>query len=165
MYHFISGYTSKVAGTEVGVTEPQATFSPCFGGPFLVWHPGKYADQLAERITSHGAHVWLLNTGWSGGPYGVGSRIKLKYTRAMLEAIYSGELSTAPSVVDPRFRFEVITECPGVPSEILQPINTWADKDAFHDTANKLAELFIENFREYADGVSPQVLKAGPVVD
>jgi phosphoenolpyruvate carboxykinase (ATP) len=165
MYHFISGYTAKVAGTEVGVTEPQATFSPCFGGPFLVWHPGKYADQLAERITSHGAHVWLLNTGWSGGPYGVGSRIKLKYTRAMLDAIYSGELSTAPSVVDPRFRFEVITECPGVPSEILQPINTWADKDAFHDTANKLAELFIENFREYADGVSPQVLKAGPVVD
>ena len=124
MYHFISGYTAKVAGTEVGVTEPQATFSPCFGGPFLVWHPTKYAEMLAEKMRTHGAHAWLINTGWSGGPYGVGARIKLKYTRAIVDAIHSGALRDAPTAADPVFGVAVPTECPEVPSDILVPKNT-----------------------------------------
>jgi phosphoenolpyruvate carboxykinase (ATP) len=163
-YHFISGYTAKVAGTEVGVTEPKATFSPCFGGPFLVWHPGKYADLLAQRIQKHKASVWLVNTGWTGGAYGVGNRIKLGYTRAIIDAIYSGELSNAPTQTDPVFGLEVITECPGVPSELLLPENTWSDKAEFSRTAQKLAQLFINNFTDYADGVRKEVCDAGPKV-
>ena len=141
-YHFISGYTAKVAGTEVGVTEPQATFSPCFGGLFLVWHPGKYADLLAERIRQHDAHVWLINTGWSGGAYGTGKRIKLAYTRSMVDAIYSGELANAPTQEDRVFGLNVVTKCPGVPDEVLTPRATWADASAFDATANKLSALF-----------------------
>ena len=119
MYHFISGYTAKVAGTEMGVTEPQATFSPCFGGPFLVWHPSKYAEMLAEKMRKHNARVWLVNTGWSGGGYGVGKRISLKNTRAIIDAIHSGALAKAKTERDPVFGFDVVAECPGVPSEIL----------------------------------------------
>lgn len=164
MYHFISGYTAKVAGTEMGVNEPEATFSPCFGGPFLVWHPGKYADLLAERIAKTNANVWLVNTGWSGGPYGVGARINLPNTRAIIEAIHSGALADSPTTPDPVFGFDVVTSCPRVPDEILIPKNTWADGDAFDDTANKLATLFNENFTKYADGVSDDVNAAHPNV-
>ena len=162
MYHFISGYTAKVAGTEMGVTEPEATFSSCFGAPFLVWHPSKYAELLAARMREHGSHVWLVNTGWSGGAYGTGKRMPLKVTRALVNAINSGELAGAPTVTDPVFGFEVPTEAPSVPADILIPKNTWADKDAFDKTAKKLAALFVKNFSKYADGVSREVLDAAP---
>ncbi|MCA9073807.1 MAG: phosphoenolpyruvate carboxykinase (ATP), partial [Planctomycetaceae bacterium] len=161
-YHFISGYTAKVAGTEVGVTEPEATFSPCFGGPFLVWHPGKYASLLSEKIQQHGANVWLINTGWTGGPYGEGKRMKLALTRAMIAAIYSGDLADAPTERDPIFGFEVITACPNVPSEVLKPRDTWSDPEAYDRTAHKLAALFQDNFTTYRDGVSAEVVAAGP---
>ncbi|MCA9196137.1 MAG: phosphoenolpyruvate carboxykinase (ATP) [Planctomycetales bacterium] len=161
-YHFISGYTAKVAGTEVGVTEPQATFSPCFGGPFLVWHPGKYASLLSEKITKHQANVWLINTGWSGGAFGTGKRIKLTHTRAIIDAIHSGALLNAPTTVDPVFGLEAVTECPNVPSEILVPRNSWSDSAAYDETAQKLAQLFVKNFAQYEDGVSSEVRAAGP---
>jgi phosphoenolpyruvate carboxykinase (ATP) len=163
-YHFISGYTAKVAGTEVGVTEPEATFSPCFGGPFLVWHPGKYADLLAQKIREHGANVWLVNTGWTGGPYGEGERMKLDQTRALVSAIYSGELSDAPLERDPIFGIDMVTKCAGVPDEVLRPRGTWADPDAYDRTARKLAALFQDNFTTYRDGVRPEVTAAGPQV-
>ena len=161
-YHFISGYTAKVAGTEVGVTEPEATFSPCFGGPFLVWHPGKYAQLLSSRITRHNAKVWLVNTGWSGGPYGVGHRIKLSDTRAILEGIHGGHLTEAPSEREPFFGLDIVTECPGVAKDMLVPRATWSDAGRYDETAKKLATLFRENFKSYADGVSAAVLAAGP---
>jgi phosphoenolpyruvate carboxykinase (ATP) len=162
MYHFISGYTAKVAGTEMGVTEPTATFSPCFGGPFLVWHPAKYAELLAQQMAKHSANVWLVNTGWSGGAYGAGKRMKLSLTRAIIDAIHNGTLAKAPTQKDPTFGFEVITECPGVPSEVLIPRNTWSDKAAYDAAANKLATLFINNFKTYADGASEEIRAAGP---
>jgi phosphoenolpyruvate carboxykinase (ATP) len=162
MYHFISGYTAKVAGTEVGVTEPQATFSPCFGGPFLVWHPAKYAELLADRMQKHNANVWLVNTGWSGGSYGIGSRVKLKYSRAILDAIHSGALASAPTRMDPVFGFQVVTEVPNVPSEILIPRETWGDKSAYDQTAAKLSKLFNDNFKTFEAGVSSQVKEAAP---
>lgn len=164
MYHFISGYTAKVAGTEMGVTDPEATFSPCFGGPFLVWHPAKYAELLAKRIEDHSADVWLVNTGWSGGPFRVGSRMKLAYTRAIIDGIHSGELAKADAVTDPLFGFSVPTSCGGVPDAILQPRGTWADPAKYDATARKLARLFISNFDDYADGTSAEVLAAGPTV-
>jgi phosphoenolpyruvate carboxykinase (ATP) len=163
MYHFISGYTAKVAGTEMGVTEPQATFSPCFGGPFLVWRPSKYAELLAAKMQQHKASAWLVNTGWSGGAYGVGARMKLKLTRAIITAIHSGELARAEMVKDPIFGFSVPTACPGVPAEILVPRNTWSDKASYDATARKLAGLFRDNFEKYADGASAEVRAAGPV--
>jgi phosphoenolpyruvate carboxykinase (ATP) len=157
VYHFISGYTAKVAGTEMGISEPVATFSPCFGGPFLVWHPRRYAELLAEKIRKHGTRVWLVNTGWSGGAYGVGKRIKLAVTRAIIDAIHTGALSTAKTEHDPAFRLNAVTECPGVPEEILIPRNTWTDKLAYDATAKKLAELFRNNFRSYESTVSAAV--------
>lgn len=163
MYHFISGYTAKVAGTEMGVSEPQATFSPCFGGPFLVWHPGKYAELLADKISRHNAKVWLVNTGWSGGSHGHGARMKLSITRSIIEAIHSRQLDDAPCVADPQFGFDVVTRCPGVDSHILVPKNTWADENAYAQTAARLAELFRKNFETYAEGVSAEVRAAGPV--
>ena len=163
-YHFISGYTAKVAGTEVGVTEPKATFSPGFGGPFLVWHPGKYADLLAERIRRHKAEVWLVNTGWTGGPYGVGSRIKLAHTRAIIDAIYSGDLGHASTAPDPIFNLNMVTSCPQVPGEMLIPKSTWQDAAEFDKTAQALASLFNDNFGKYADGVSASVQGAGPAL-
>jgi phosphoenolpyruvate carboxykinase (ATP) len=162
MYHFISGYTAKVAGTEVGVTEPQAAFSPCFGGPFLVWHPGKYAELLADKMRSHKVNVWLVNTGWIGGGYGVGKRIKLSYTRAIIDAIHSEKLKDAPTIKDPVFGVDVVTACPDVPGELLIPKNAWADKTSYDISAKKLAELFANNFKSYADGVSQEVRDAGP---
>lgn len=163
MYHFISGYTAKVAGTEMGITEPQATFSPCFGGPFLVWRPAKYAELLAAKMQQHKANAWLVNTGWSGGSYGVGSRMKLKLTRAIISAIHDGELSRAETMRDPVFGFEVPKACPNVPFEILAPRNPWKDKAAYDATAEKLAGLFRSNFENYADGASAEVRAAGPV--
>src|SRR5689334_6512365 len=139
MYHFISGYTAKVAGTEMGVKEPSATFSPCFGGPFLVWHPSKYAELLAGKMRQHKARVWLVNTGWSGGGHGVGKRIKLAHTRALLDAIHTGALAAAATKRDPVFGFDVVTACPGVSPEILWPRDTWADKAAYDAAAKKLA--------------------------
>ena len=164
-YHFISGYTAKVAGTEVGVTEPQATFSPCFGGPFLVWHPGKYAQLLSSQIMKHGTKVWLINTGWCGGGYGVGSRIKLSYTRAILDAIHAGQLDNAPATIDPLFGIAAITQCPGVPDHLMTPKDSWSDRAAYDQTARKLAGLFQKNFAAYADGVSDAVRAAGPHVE
>jgi phosphoenolpyruvate carboxykinase (ATP) len=164
MYHFISGYTAKVAGTEVGVTEPQATFSPCFGGPFLVWHPMKYAGLLAEKMQRHRSNVWLVNTGWSGGPYGIGKRMPLSMTRVIIDAIHSGWLAAARTAADPVFRVGAVMECPGVPPEILLPRDTWWDKAAFDVTARKLAGLFQGNFRQFEDGVRPEVKQAGPSI-
>jgi phosphoenolpyruvate carboxykinase (ATP) len=162
MYHFISGYTAKVAGTEMGVTEPQATFSPCFGGPFLVWHPSKYAELLAAKMKAYNARVWLVNTGWVGGAYGSGKRINLKNTRAIIDAIHSGALAKARTHRDATFGFDVIAECPNVPPEILIPRNAWADQSAYDATARKLAGLFKENFKTYEGGASPEVKAAGP---
>lgn len=164
MYHFISGYTAKVGGTEVGVTEPEATFSPCFGGPFLVWHPHKYAELLSEKIKTHGSKVWLVNTGWNGGPEGVGSRIRLSYTRAIVDAIHNGTLADAKTIKDPVFGVEIAAECPNVPSDILVPWNSWPDRKAFDETSRKLATLFIENFEQYADETDDAVKQAGPNV-
>ncbi len=162
MFHFISGYTAKVAGTEVGVTEPEATFSACFGAPFMVWHPAKYAHLLADKMQKHNVNVWLVNTGWAGGAYGEGSRIKLKYSRAIIDAINSGELAKAPTVKDERFGFDVVTECSHVPSEILQPENAWSDKDAYRKQANALAEMFVKNFKQFADKADEEILSAAP---
>jgi phosphoenolpyruvate carboxykinase (ATP) len=162
MYHFISGYTAKVAGTEEGVTEPQATFSPCFGGPFLVWHPMKYAGLLAEKMQRHRSSVWLVNTGWSGGAYGTGKRMKLALTRAIIDAIHSEKLADARTVPDPVFGVGVATECPGVPKEVLTPRETWADKAAYDTTAKKLAKLFVANFKGYEGGASAEVRAASP---
>jgi len=164
MYHFISGYTAKVAGTEEGIVEPQATFSACFGAPFLVWHPAKYAELLAEKMKKHKVNVWLVNTGWTGGSYGVGSRIKLKYTRAILDAIHSGELSKSPTSTDPFFGFEVVTSCPEVPSELLIPENAWSDKSAYATAASKLASLFTDNFETFAAAAGEDIIAGGPKV-
>lgn len=161
-YHFISGYTAKVAGTEVGVADPEATFSPCFGGPFLVWHPGKYAEMLSCRINRHDAKVWLINTGWSGGPHGVGERIKLPDTRAILDAIHAGDLSEAPTQREEVFGLNVVTECPNLSQKILAPRKAWSDSAKYDQTAKKLMELFRTNFRSYRDGVSEAVRAAGP---
>ncbi len=162
MYHFISGYTAKLAGTEMGVSEPQATFSPCFGGPFLVWHPNKYAELLAAKLKQHNARAWLVNTGWSGGAHGTGKRIKLAHTRAILDAIHGGSLHKIDTTRDAVFGVAVPTTCPGVPTEILTPRNTWAEKGAYDATAKKLAGLFKENFKTYESGVSSDVRAAGP---
>jgi phosphoenolpyruvate carboxykinase (ATP) len=162
MYHFISGYTAKVAGTEMGVSEPQATFSPCFGGPFLVWHPTKYAELLSSKIKKHDAKVWLVNTGWSGGGFGVGKRMPLKVTRAIVDAIHSGALKDVETVEDPVFGVQVPKSCPNVPTEVLVPRNTWKDAKAYDETAKKLAFLFTENFKKYADVASDAIRAAGP---
>ena len=161
-YHFISGYTAKVAGTEIGVTEPQATFSACFGEPFMPMHPGVYADLLSAKMAEHGATAWLINTGWSGGAHGVGNRMKIKYTRAMLNAALDGELSDVEYVTDERFGFEIPTSCPNVPAEILIPRQTWADGIAYDATADRLATMFNKNFERYSEGVSDAVNAAAP---
>jgi phosphoenolpyruvate carboxykinase (ATP) len=165
MYYFISGYTAKVAGTEVGVTEPQATFSPCFGGPFLMWHPAKYAELLAAKLKQHHANVWLVNTGWSGGAYGTGARMNLKITRAIVNAIHSGALATVKAQTDPTFGFEIPTACPGISAEILAPRNTWKDPAAYDATARRLSGLFRENFKKYETDVGPEAWFAGPKSD
>lgn len=162
MYHFLSGYTAKVAGTERGVTEPTATFSSCFGAPFLPRHPGVYAEMLGKKIQQDQAHVWLVNTGWTGGPYGVGSRMKLSYTRAMVRAALAGQLDEVAYLTDPIFGFAVPTSVPGVPSEVLQPRETWSDPAGYDAQARKLAAMFRENFAAFADQVSEEIRNAGP---
>ena len=164
MYHFISGYTAKVAGTEVGVKEPSATFSPCFGGPFLVWHPNKYAELLATKMRQHQSRVWLVNTGWSGGGHGQGKRIKLAHTRAIIDAIHTGKLASAKRQKHPVFGFDVVTECPEVPAQILQPRETWSNPAGYDAAAKKLAGLFVSNFKTYEAGVNAEVRTASPVV-
>jgi phosphoenolpyruvate carboxykinase (ATP) len=162
MYQFLSGYTAKVAGTERGVTEPTATFSSCFGAPFLPLHPGVYASMLGERIAKHGARVWLVNTGWTGGPYGTGSRMKLSHTRAMVRAALAGELDKATYTRDPVFGFEVPATVPGVPTEVLTPRSTWSDTAAYDAQAKKLAGMFRDNFEQFHSEVPDAVVKAGP---
>jgi len=162
MYHFISGYTAKVAGTEAGVTEPEATFSACFGAPFMVLLPSRYAELLAEKIRRHKVTCWLVNTGWTGGPYGVGSRMEIRYTRALLNAALNGSLNGVQFESDPLFGTEVPTSCPEVPEEILNPRNTWADKEAYDRQAARLCDLFVENFRDYENDVTEEVKAAGP---
>ncbi len=162
MYHFLSGYTAKVAGTEKGITEPRATFSTCFGAPFMVLHPNVYAKFLGEKIARHNVRVWLVNTGWTGGPYGVGARMKIGHTRAMIRAALSGALDTVRYETDPIFNVDVPTVCPGVPSELLKPRNTWRDHSAYDAQARKLARMFIDNFKAYEDAVEPEVGAAGP---
>jgi phosphoenolpyruvate carboxykinase (ATP) len=161
MYHFLSGYTAKVAGTERGVTEPVATFSACFGAPFLPRHPGVYAEMLGEKLREHGASVWLVNTGWSGGGYGVGDRMKLAYTRAMVNAALAGELDAGAFEADPFFGVDVPTSVPGVPDEVLRPRDAWAEGDAYDAAATELAEMFKANFEQFADQVSDAVKAAG----
>ena len=165
MYHFLSGYTAKFAGTERGVTEPQATFSTCFGAPFMVLHPGVYADLLGKKIQEHKAVCWLVNTGWSGGPYGEGQRMKIRHTRAMIRAILNGSLAQVETSPDPVFGVHVPTSCPDVPSEVLSPRGTWKDPEAYDQKAQDLARRFNENFRKYEAGVSADVRAAAPKGD
>jgi phosphoenolpyruvate carboxykinase (ATP) len=164
MYHFMSGYTAKVAGTEVGITEPTTTFSAGFGAAFLPLHPAKYAKLLGEKLEGTTINVWLLNTGWSGGSYGVGSRIKLSYTRAMITAALTGKLDEVNYEILPVFDLSFPTSCEGVPSEILNPRNTWADKEKYDATANNLASKFVANFEKFASETSPEILAAAPKV-
>jgi phosphoenolpyruvate carboxykinase (ATP) len=164
MYHFLSGYTAKVAGTEKGITEPKATFSTCFGAPFMVLHPTVYAKFLGERIARHDARVWLVNTGWTGGAYGTGSRMKIAHTRAMIQAALSGELDGVEYAVDPFFNLEVPQAVPGVPSGVLNPRSTWPSPVDYDEQARKLAGMFIENFKTFEEDASPDVVAAGPRV-
>jgi phosphoenolpyruvate carboxykinase (ATP) len=164
MYHFIAGYTAKVAGTERGITEPEATFSACFGAPFMALHPSVYADLLGKKINEHGVKCWLVNTGWTGGPYGVGNRMKLPYTRAMVNAALDGKLDDVETIVDPNFGLHVPVSCPDVPSEVLMPRNTWEDGAAYDAQAKKLAKMFTDNFIEYEGRVPAEVVAAGPKV-
>jgi phosphoenolpyruvate carboxykinase (ATP) len=162
LYHFLSGYTAKVAGTERGVTEPQATFSTCFGAPFMPLHPGVYAGMLGERMRGHGAKVWLVNTGWTGGPYGEGERLKLAHTRRMVAAALAGELDEVSTALDPVFGLAVPERVPGVPAGLLQPRATWRDPAAYDARAGELARMFVENFRQYEAGTSEAVRAAAP---
>jgi phosphoenolpyruvate carboxykinase (ATP) len=162
-YHFISGYTAKLAGTEIGVREPTATFSAGFGAPFLPRHPGVYAEMLIDRLRRHDVPVWLVNTGWTGGPYGVGERMNINHTRNMVRAALSGALADVPTETDPVFRFEVPTTVPGVPTSVLRPRATWPDPIEYDAAARRIAHMFHENFAAYADGVSKAVREAGPI--
>ncbi len=162
MYQFISGYTAKVAGTEAGVTEPKSTFSACFGAPFLPLHPGKYAEMLGKKMRTHDVKVWMINTGWTGGPYGIGHRMSLKYTRAMITAALEGKLDNVSYEAHPVFGMMMPTTCPDVPAEILNPRNTWNDKTAYDEKATDLANQFIKNFEKYASGVTEEILAAAP---
>ncbi|HEX7415401.1 MAG TPA: phosphoenolpyruvate carboxykinase (ATP), partial [Bacteroidia bacterium] len=165
MYHFISGYTAKVAGTEVGITEPTLTFSACFGKAFLTLHPAKYATLLGNKLKKNKVTVWLLNTGWVGGKYGVGSRIKLSYTRALINAALTGELDKVAYGETPYFKLQFPKVCAGVPTEILEPRNAWKDKAEFDKTAQTLAANFVKNFKQYESGTSADIIAASPLVE
>ena len=165
MFHFISGYTAKVAGTEAGVTEPQTTFSACFGAPFMPLHPTKYAEMLGEKMKDFGVNVWLINTGWSGGVYGIGSRISLKYTRAMITAALNNQLSNVKYSTHKVFGLNMPQSCPNVPSEILNPKNTWEDKQAYDNKAYELAEAFNNNFIQFSDHANDEILNAAPKIN
>jgi phosphoenolpyruvate carboxykinase (ATP) len=164
MYQFVCGYTAKVAGTEVGISEPQAVFSACFGAPFMVWHPIKYATLLSEKMKKYNTACWLVNTGWTGGPFGVGKRISLKYTRAMIDAIHSGELLEAEYTTTDVFGLSVPNSITGVPTEVLLPENTWADKELFTQKLKHLGGLFIKEFKNYIDEAPQEVIDAGPKI-
>jgi len=164
MYHFLSGYTAKVAGTEQGVTEPKAAFSACFGAPFLPMRPNVYAELLGKKLAEHKANVWLVNTGWTGGPYGVGKRMAIAHTRAMIAAALDGQLGDVPYRRDPIFNVDVPTTCPGVPQAVLDPRGTWSSAQAYDEQARKLAWMFIDNFKTFEQGVPPSVKEAGPQV-
>jgi phosphoenolpyruvate carboxykinase (ATP) len=160
MYHFLSGYTAKVAGTEAGVKEPSATFSTCFGSPFLPLAPKVYAEMLGRRLREHNAQCWLVNTGWQGGPYGVGRRMSIPYTRAMVDAAVEGELIYEPFEVEPTFGFSIPKVCPGVPPQVLNPRNAWPDKAAYDKAAEDLRNRFAKNFENF--DVPAEVKAAGP---
>jgi phosphoenolpyruvate carboxykinase (ATP) len=162
MYHFLSGYTAKVAGTERGITEPQATFSTCFGAPFMTQHPNVYAELLGEKIANHEVKCWLVNTGWTGGPYSIGHRMKIAYTRAMVNAALDGDLDDVKYETDPIFGLEIPQSCPNVPVEILNPKNTWKDKAAYDVQAKKLAGMFVDNFKQFEDQVTDAVKSTAP---
>ncbi len=163
LYHFISGYTSKLAGTEIGLgIEPEITFSTCFGAPFMVHHPNTYAEILKAKILRYGSDCWLVNTGWTGGPFGVGKRISIHHTRILLNDALEGKLKKVKFRKDPVFGFEVPTECAGVPQDILDPANTWDDREEYHRKYDALAARFIENFKLFSDGCSKEVIAAGP---
>ncbi len=161
-YHFISGYTAKVAGTEMGVKEPQATFSACFGAAFMMWHPNTYAKLLAQKMKDHQVNAWLVNTGWSGGDYGSGARIKLRYTRAILDAIHNNDFKDVATHEEKEFGLTIPLSCPGVPAELLVPENTWDDADKFRDVKTKLVRLFNENFKQFEKQVDAAITNAGP---
>ncbi len=164
MYHFISGYTAKVAGTEAGITTPKAVFSACFGAPFMPLHPTKYAELLGEKMEQHRANLWLVNTGWTGGEYGVGKRMSLTYTRAMIRAAMYGALENVDYVKHPVFNLAMPTSCPNVPSALLSPRDTWEDKEGYDKAANNLATLFVENFTKFEAFASEKILAGGPVL-
>jgi phosphoenolpyruvate carboxykinase (ATP) len=164
MYHFLSGYTARVAGTETGVTEPKAAFSTCFGAPFLPLQPSVYARLLGEKIARHDARVWLVNTGWTGGAYGVGKRMGIAHTRAMIAAALGGKLDHVSYSRHTVFNLDMPNECPGVPASVLDPRHTWSDPAAYDEQAKKLARMFAENFQAFAHDVSPSVKDAGPIV-
>jgi phosphoenolpyruvate carboxykinase (ATP) len=164
MYHFISGYTAKVAGTEEGITEPSTTFSACFGAPFLPLHPTRYAELLGEKMKNSKVNVWLVNTGWSGGPYGIGSRLSLKYTRSLITAAIEGDLNNVEYSTHEVFGLAMPIKCINVPSEILSPKNTWEDKDAYDLKANELAQAFNSNFEKYSDFASQEMLDSAPIL-
>jgi phosphoenolpyruvate carboxykinase (ATP) len=164
MYYFLSGYTAKVAGTETGITEPKLTFSSCFGAPFLPLHSTKYAEMLGVRMKEHNVKVWLVNTGWNGGPYGVGSRIKLSYTRAMITAALNGTLDNVKFEIHPVFGLESPVACQNVPGEVLNPRNTWKDKNAYDDKANELAKQFTKNFEKFSTHANKEIVNAGPKI-
>jgi phosphoenolpyruvate carboxykinase (ATP) len=159
----MSGYTSKLAGTERGITEPKETFSQCFGAPFMPLHAKEYAKMLGNKITEHDVNVYLINTGWSGGPYGVGKRMNLKYTRAMVKAALNSDLENVQFKHDDIFNFDIPTSCPGVPPEILDPANTWSDKQSYFVSSKRLAALFVKNFQKFGE-VSKEILDAGPKI-
>lgn len=163
-YHFISGYTAKVAGTEEGIDEPMPNFSACFGAPFMPLHPTKYAEMLSAKMKEAGVNVWLVNTGWTGGPYGKGTRMKLKYTRAMITAALNNQLDNVPYRIHPIFGLNMPEECPNVPAEVLNPKDTWAHKDAYDVKAKELAVSFNENFAKFAEHANPEILAGGPVI-
>ena len=165
MYHFISGYTAKVAGTEKGITEPTPTFSACFGAPFMALHPAVYADLLGQRIQHDHVHCWLINTGWTGGPYGIGERINITHTRAMLNAAITGQLDNIPMHKDPVFNLQVPESCANVPTEILQPANTWSDQETYQTAARNLAKAFCDNFEKFSAQAPPEITLSGPSID
>ena len=162
MYHFLSGYTAKVAGTEQGVTEPVTTFSTCFGEPFMVWDPSVYAKLLGERVAKYDVRVWLINTGWIGGPYGTGQRISITYTRAMVRAVLSGALDQVTYRTDPVFGVAVPTTCPEVPVDVLMPRSTWSSELDYDIQAKRLAGMFMENFKKFESSTEKVVVEAGP---
>lgn len=166
VYHFISGYTSKVGGTEIGLgSEPKVTFSTCFGAPFMVHHPGKYAEMLREKIAKHKVNCWLVNTGWTGGPFGVGKRMSIKHTRTLLNKALDGDLLNVEFAIDPVFKFQIPQVCNGVPKNVLNPSESWKDKDAYNQRYRNLAEMFSKNFEKYKEGCPKEIADAGPVLN